>query len=63
MIDQNEYLLTRENGSGLRAKDMQFKKVKEKKWLYKITCCLFGHWHALCPDGSGDTFCERRCGK
>ena len=44
-------------------KKLEWRKVKEKRWLRKIQCFFFGHWWAECPDGSGDLFCERGCGK
>lgn len=44
-------------------KKLEWKKFKQRKWLRKIQCFFFSHWMAPCPDGSGDGFCERGCGK
>lgn len=44
-------------------KELQFKKMKNRKWLHKIQCFFFGHWWTECPDGSRDKFCERGCEK
>ena len=68
MIDQNEYLLTRKDGSGLRAKNIQWKEAKQRRWLRKIQCFFFGHWWAIHPGSLEDQnviayFCERGCGK
>jgi len=39
------------------------KEAKSCRWWIKICCFLFGCWLEPCPDGSGNKFCSRGCGK
>jgi len=47
----------------MKVKKLKLKRMKGHKWRKKIGCFFFGHLWTLAPDGSGDVFCERGCGK